>query len=318
MGKLITNIEEFGKYYPTMEEVDWDRIDPSLRDEEMLVLRRVVLGPSLFDQLATALKNEELTDAQKELLELCRQFLGPKTIYRAWRTLSVLVTSSGVKTTGHGEGSSYKDAPMWMSEGAKDDALRMAYDRLDALINHLVENETTFSEWAAAPLRQQVRGSFVTTLGTVEPYTSVVGNAWVLHHLRPSMRHIQTKLVRAHMPAEQYTALLAKVHSTSSPTFTETEQEQLDLIREAMVYGALATDLEAMSLKMDHRGYFTLEGSDRHKTRREAPANRDQVNSSVAAWKERMNAALTNLRMISQSSDDDGPRYGAVGGAFVS
>lgn len=321
MGSIFRNIDDFAPHYPVLASVGWDRLGHSVQDEEQMVLRNVVLGATLHDALTDAYEASIATPtptplpaAMSRLLELSRSAIAPLSAHRAMRHLNGLFTSTGLKVT---KTDDMDNAAMWQADKMSDAALEQGHDRLDMLIHYLVDHESDHPQWAGSPMRKDVRGSFITTMTTVDRHTRLLANAWVLYHLRPSMREVQTSMVAAHMPKATYDALLAKVHG-ASPSFTDEEEAILDLIRTAMIHGAMAEDAVSLALKKNHRGLYTIEGSNGVKSRRELPANNDQVNALARKCQRRCEDALSALRRLTEppTATTHEP-FGASGGSFT-
>lgn len=318
---LFKDTPHFAEHYPALLTVDWDRLVMSVELVELKVLRNVVLGPTLYDALHAAYVasiapgGTALSGNMLNLHTKCLKPLAFLSAYEAIPDLSALWTSAGLRQS---IGPEETAAPMWMSNQARDSALSKGHAWLDELIAFLVKNKSTYTDWAASPMKQEVEESLITTLVTVDRHARILGSAWLLHQLRPALRTIQNGVLSNTMGAARLAQLVAKVHGTDP--LDADDKLLLDLARPAMLYGAIAEEAVNMRINVDRTGVYTLEGStgSNNMTRVEKGANADQMNALVRNCQGKCNGFLDQIREVMRPSSSINPSLGGTGSVFRS
>ncbi|HRH68789.1 MAG TPA: hypothetical protein PLB89_04710 [Flavobacteriales bacterium] len=318
---LFKDIDLFKLHYPALGSVDWERMSPWVELVEIKVLRNVVMGPTLFNALDTAYQASiapsptPMPGPLANLHAKTLKALANLAAYEAIPNLSALFTSGGLmmaKTEGQ------ESAPMWLSNQTRAGAFEAGHVWLDVLISFLVENKATYTDWANAPLRVEIDESLVTTMTTVDRHARILGNAWLLHQLRPAMRGIQNGILKETMGATRLAALLLKVQGTG--VLDANDLIMLDLARPAMIYGAIAEEAVPLRLKVDaHTGVYVLEGStgSSQVSRVEKQATADQLTALARNCKAKSEDFLGQIREI-VTPGSSGPALGTTGSVFRS
>lgn len=114
-----------------------------------------ILGKSQHDELATAIKANTATTAQKALIESIRKCLAEWTIYMAVPALTVLIEEDGIKVVSRTDGMDtrnnvasafYKEAAIGHQTAAEENARTSRAD----LIRFLYDNEADYPLWTAS------------------------------------------------------------------------------------------------------------------------------------------------------------------------
>lgn len=249
---LFKDKDAFLEHVPALESIDFGMVSKATESIEREVFRDQVLGSTVFDTLQghiTALPTAIPApyDALSPLVLRVLGFLGGA---RAIALFNIQFTSAGAVVS---ESENTKAAPMWRTKMAMAEYLAIGYSALDQVIAHLTENEGSFAGWATAPVRAEVRESFVKGAKDANRHIRIGNRAWLLHQLRPAMRDAQAK-VKAILGTTAYDTLLT-AYQTGSPTATQLAQ--LDLIQPAILHLALAESAVDLSLTIDTDGIWT-------------------------------------------------------------
>lgn len=319
---LFRDIDHFCEHYPALASVDWDRLLPSVEIVEIITLRNVVLGPTLFDALQAAFTASLATPTPTPMItkwaDLYAKVMKPLAFlsaYEAIPDLAALFTSSGLYTTTT-EGQ--ERAPMWLSNQTRDSAFDKGHVWLGELIGFLWANKSTYTEWVGAPVQLEVSESLITTVTTIDRHTRILGSAWLLHMLRPSMRSFQDGILATTLGASTLSDLLSKVQAGTG--LSPEEAVLVDHARAAILYGALAEEIVPLRLKVDRSGVWGYEAptGGRESSRIEKQAHPDQVTSLVRSCRAKSDAFLEKITAIVAPTKLPEPGLGETGSVFRS
>jgi hypothetical protein len=208
-------------------------------------------------------------------------------------TTNVLHTSGGMAVT---ETTELKPAHMGRIKAAQASMTKQGYGYLNQLINHLLANVGTLTDWTSAPLYEEIHASLVPTMKEVRPYLKLAG-PWLLHHLRPSMRVCQEGPVKKLLGDAAYDALLTAVQGN---TTSAEQKEQLAHIRPAILYSAVSTELVSLAITIDSDGVTNWKSVSSGSTVSggKQPADKDMLNAQSRSYAVRADAHLEELRKL--------------------
>lgn len=255
---LFRDIEDFASAYPALESVEWPMLEPLVDRVERATLRDQVLGQELYDELlaaATAFHANPLTTMTARLQALydrSRPFVANMAGINAIKKFNVLFTSGGMQSLPQ-----EKRAAMWQVRQRLAQDLDDAYTDLNLLIGLLIANEATdYNGWrTASSVGREIRESLVPTMKEAGRFMRLHG-PWLLHQLRPAMRQVQNGPVKGILGEADLTTLLTNLHDPAH-TLTADELAQLEEIQPAILHGALADQMAALSLVVDEHGVWT-------------------------------------------------------------
>lgn len=301
MAFFFRSTADFTPFYPAFANTEWDRMVPSADLVEESRFRNQVLGTALFDELKDAYDASiaspftALSTPLATLLDKVRRPLAQLIIYEAYDSLQGNWSGAGhtVTTTQNVE-----RAPMWMSRRFQANALKHGNAYLDLLIDFLAKNESDYPNWATAPIRAEIRESFIPSMTTADRFLRPIGGAWLLAQLRPAMREVQTGAVLGILGQSNYDTLLALVVANTTPT--SDQAKQLDQIRTAILHGALADQVIPLGLTVDHNGVWTWEtvSSGSGVSGGEKSGGDARINALVNHHERKRDAALKNLQNL--------------------
>lgn len=304
---LFRSTAEFMPFYPAFANTKWERMVPSVDLVEQVRFRNQVLGPALFDALSQANVNSyaaspvvPLSPEMAKLLDKVRWPLAQLAVYEAYDGLNGDWSGSGHTVT---KTQNVERAPMWMSTRYKANALKHGNAYLDLLIDFLAKNESTYPTWSQAPIRTEVRESFIPSMTTADRFLRPIGGAWLLSQLRPAMREVQQNAVLGILGQSTYDTLLAVVVAGTTPT--NDQQKQLDQVRAAILHGALADQIISLGLTIDHNGVWTWETSSSGAgvSGGEKSGTDQRINALVNHHGQKRDAALKALQNLVDPTD---------------
>lgn len=309
---LFKDQAAFLEHVPALESIDFGMVSKATESIEREVFRDQVLGPTEFDALQTHITAlpTAIPAPYLDLSKLVLRALGNLGAARAIGMFGIQITSGGPMVA---ESEHTKAAPMWKTKMAIAEYLAMGYTAVDQVIAHLTENEGDFGGWAEAPVRTEVRESFIKSAKDAQRHIRIGGRAWLLHNLRPAMRDAQAK-VKAILGATAHDTLLTAYQTGSTTT---AQREQLDHIQPAILNLALAESIVDMSLTLDTDGLWQWKAATSGQVSGGPnPADTDRLDSMVRRHKAKGLEHLEQLQTLVAPNESTGFTGHAQDGSY--
>jgi hypothetical protein len=252
---LFKDIEDLATVHPVLESTDWRVVQPFVETKEAELVRDELLGETLYAalhasyQASIAVTPVAMTPPLSNLLPFVRKPLAYLSMHDAMPMLGVQYTGAGPME--HST-QNVQPARMWKQRDAAARMLATGNSLLNQCVQHLLDNESDYPDWAVAPVRMEARGSLIPDMRAVRPYMKLHG-AWLLHQLRPALLRIQTGPVKS-LLGDEYDTLLAAVVAGNPDA---DQQMLLDQARPAMLHRAIAEEADGLQLTIDVRGVWT-------------------------------------------------------------
>lgn len=215
---LFRDIEDFAQLAPALATASWSMLKPSVDLVEKQFLRDEVLGATLYDNLLQAYQGSiaspvvPITPQMQALLDRCRPAIAGLAAHQAMPKLGVLITTGGPMVS---QTDTMRPASQWRIRAAAKTLFQEGLSYLDQLIAFLLEHDDY--SWNSSPFAVSIRSCLVRTVQEFSPYQVNIGNSgWMLHRLRPAMRHVQER-IRGIICQDAYNDLVAAVNAGPVP-----------------------------------------------------------------------------------------------------
>lgn len=256
---LFTDSKDFATCYPALESVDWSMVQPSVELTEASIIRDEVLGVTLYNALVAAFAATNaspvvpLPSKFQVLLPLVKRALAYLAAHQVMPSLNMTFTSGGaIEPVTENQ----QRARQWVVSDSLAQMLATGYGYVDQVVALLYDNIPTYTEWTDAPMYVESQESLLPRLRDANRHMRL-STAWLLHQLRPALRSQQGE-VRKIMGDTAYTALLLRLQTNA---LTTDDKALLDEARPAILSGALAAEINNLSLTVDKRGAWTESSS---------------------------------------------------------
>lgn len=209
MSTLIKTTEELKNHLQIEKAMFPATYLPEIRKAQRFYLLPI-LGATLLNSLQDSFDDDSLTEAQQELLELCRDVIAPLAYYKLVPKLNVRVSDDGIHTTSTGD----KDRALrWQVGDLRNQLLNDGYLAIDALYDYLLDS--TFStDWKATDQFKNFTQYLVSSPKDYQKFANIFGSAWVFHMTLPTIGTIISRYIKPLIGADFYTELLTAYRAT--------------------------------------------------------------------------------------------------------
>ncbi len=255
-----------------------------------------VLGKELYDSLNTAytaaVTENELTEAQKNLLAQCRGVAGPYLCYYFAPKSDVKLGDSGMQRQ---ETGSNKTAYQEQRIEYREANLREGESAVETLLEFLEENKSTYTQWADSRAFAQYRSLFIRSGKEFDEFFSShtpYRNFWAI---RPKMVDVEENLIRPAITTLLFDVLKQKCTS-STETLTEKEEKLLFKLKKAIAYLSISFAAPFLNVRIDVNGISVLGPirASRDEDAKRTSASDLQVSNFAKASAENGNTWLSN------------------------
>lgn len=256
-----------------------------------------VIGWELYNEIDTAYNTIDESDLDKkikELLEKCREVVGPLVNYAYAPFAEVNISDAGIQRT---EGGNAKTAYQNQVTAYREASQRKAAAAIEALYRFLEANKVDYPVWIASDAFKQYQKLFIKTGGEFgELFTSHSPHT-NYYAMRPKMYDVEVLYLRRAIGSalfdwlKKYDTLEVKPLLPDGITATDIT-DVTEKIKKAIAYFTVALSIPFLNVRIDSNG-ITVIG--------QGPSNRDAD--------KRKNADNDALNVIVNSSKDAGAQW---------
>lgn len=232
---LIKNIEEIKKHCAGITDaVTFDSIAPSISIIEKRVLKRDYLGAALLADLQTAVDDGDLTEEEKELLELVHAALAPLAVAHY-----VSATLSEIGDAGPREVSSENavGARLWVFNKQTQTFITDGEEALNDLLDHLEENYFDETIWNESSAFTGLHSALLNSTKLFNDFVFINRSHAFFKSIKPVIRSVEHSVIRKTISKTFYEYLLA---TRATQELTEEEKEAIELANRATAHFAIA------------------------------------------------------------------------------
>lgn len=288
------------KEYAELGEVNFASITPTLRMVELGNLVPVI-GPELYGWLNEAYTNAAneaaLTDAQKKLLDKCRQVVAPYVVYNYVPKSEVLVSDAGTRRM---ETANAKTAYGNQVVNLREQKLTEAETATELLLQFLELNKDDYSTWTNSDTFKAYRGLFIKS-------GAELAECFTCHVPYRNYMAIRSKMVdvedniRELLGDTLFNALKTKA-KLPAPNFSDKEKQLLFFLRRAVANLAFAAATPYLAIRFDANGVTVISNNSAGRTKdyeiRQAAGSEEKsafMNAAANAGKEWIDKATKYL-----------------------
>lgn len=254
---LFKTTEELRDFYPARMTFAIEDLKPVLHEVEQEYLAEQVLGQDQYEELHEAYQDDTMSGEEEALLAKCRPAIVGLALHRYTGEANVEFTSGGLAVTGGSE-SSRQPASEWRTRDFERKQLRSGMRGLDVLVNFLLENAVDYPSYSDSEQYAQLTNGFVRTTATFNGFVNIGMSGYLFARMKPTVRRIEKNAVQDTLcSTDLRDDLLTKINAN---TLSSDEADLVELIQRATVHLAMADSVVELSLQMDERGIFTIEG----------------------------------------------------------
>lgn len=248
--KNTIRVVDFAKLAST---VNFNNIAPTIRmvEEQHII---PVLGQQLYDVLnaayAGATAETDLTAPQQNLLDKCRNVIGPLVCYYYTPKAEVILSDAGAQRLETGNN---KTAFQNQIINFREQNLRESEMATELLLQFLEENKTDYASWVTSDGFKDYRSLFIKTgkeFQSLFPSASPYRNYFAM---RPRMKDIEENTIRTLLGDDLF-ASLKETDADADGAFTDVETDLIFKIKKAVAYLTVAATVPFLNVRIDGNG----------------------------------------------------------------
>lgn len=285
----------FTSLVPTIRLVEQQHIIPQLGME---------LYTSLNDAYIAATDEASLTDLQKNLLDKCRQVIGPYLCYYYVPKSEVKLSDSGAQRL---ETATNKTAYQNQVVNYREQNLREAELATEFLLQYLDENKTDFPSWASSAGFAKYKDLFIKS-GTEfnelfisqSPYRNYMA-------MRATMQDVEQNNIRTLLGDMLFNALKEKDQTGSTP-FTANEKDLVFKVKKVIAYLTVANAIPFLNVRMDANGITIVSAAGRAQDDRLAKmqsADKDALNNIIEKCQAAAKSWINNVESFLVAQNEE-------------
>jgi len=240
---INTSGTNFASLRPTLRVVEENHIIPILGSELYKILNDAYTAPA--DESA-------LTNDQKNLLDKCRQVIGPYLCYYYAPKSEVKLSDSGLTRL---ETANTKSAWQYQGTNYREAMLREAETGSEKLLEFLDDNKSAFPQWLNSYAFQDYKSLFIKSgkefqqlFPSHTPYRNY-------HAMRPKMHDVEEITIKTAIGKNLYATLKQK---DAAATTTANEKELIKLLKKAIACYTVATSIPFLAVRIDANGITVM------------------------------------------------------------
>ncbi len=236
------------------------------------------IRPLLGDDLMDLLESEANSSASEEsqYAGLIEKVIKPLGLYSLWLgvdEMSVSVSSSGIQVI---ESPSHKQAPRYMIVNLKERWLSRAHVNADLMLKFLEKSKSDYPLWI-----NQDSDLFISNAIEFNKYVNIRESRRVFLALKPVMRSIEKKYIRATLGEDLFNELKEAINNSASEELSSDNQALVDLICPAIAHLSMARALHEISVDVLDWGVFETATSSFDDIKSKSSANSERIASMI-------------------------------------
>lgn len=248
----------FREHYPDINvNMGWASVKHAIKQSTRAFVIPYI-SQKLYDSIAEkyAASVENMTDKEKELLEMMQDCISEYTVGHISPRLNITISDFGIRQESGSNGTS-NPAQMWAYKHAFWQIKVSADRQLDDILRFLEKNE--FAEYEEARQELIADDLLVSHTDDFQKWVDISNSRRTFIKLLPSIRKAQDSHIKTLLGKEQYTALLEK---KKADDLTATERNLLEIVQKCLVYEAFAQGLPFLRCKIDGGSVFAISDID--------------------------------------------------------
>ncbi len=255
---LVRSTDHIRTVIPVNSGVDFHTFEPyvnAAEDQFMIP----VLGTKLYDELDTAITEDNGTDAQKALLKRVRYSLVHLTMFKGFDMLNVQFDSSGFERL--------KDNGIYryQEENLKNTFKNEGYNGIDTLLEYLQKNITTFGSFVDSAFYTNMKGNFFPTTFVFNQVYGIGNSRLVFLQVSKFFNQVIDFKIKPLLGETLYNLVVAEMKKTANQ---DTQLMALvPYIQKPLAYLAVAEGFDELGLQITEKGLFfetQVDNSDSH------------------------------------------------------
>lgn len=208
---LITTLDELIKYIPSSYIKSFSVIENFISNAEVKEIKSM-LGSELYTDLLSAYEGSGDDETYTNLLPYVQRPLANFAYYNAVPILDIVHTESGfgvVSTSGTAPASANRVAAF------RKGVLKSAYDGIEALLQYLEENKSSFPKWVSSSSYSDQHDHLIPTARDFHKYANINESRFIYLKILPKMAEIEDFRIKAHVSEGLFDALIEELKGSS-------------------------------------------------------------------------------------------------------
>lgn len=250
---LFKKVEDVLQFAEMTTSVNFASIQGTIRNIEhwhLVPILDKALYASLHNAYQLITLETSLTNAQQELLFMCRNVIGSYLCYYYAPKAEVKLSDGGVRRL---ETEQAKSAFQYQVKNFRDQHLREAEQHCESLFAFLDENQSSYPQWVESKSFAAFRLLFIKSASEFNEIYTTSSPFRNFFAMRFKMVDVEIQLIKPAITAPLFAVLKGK--DLSAPdTFTEAEIELLSYLKKTIAYYTVAFALPYLAVRFDENG----------------------------------------------------------------
>lgn len=277
MKLLIQSVNDLRSYVSFSGDLEYESLKPALRSAQEFLSRYV--GTDLLEQMQA----EQLSEDQLAFLPYLCVPIGSLALLKFLNAGNVRITDLGVMRTKTNDSS---DAFEWQLERVALTLKNEAFDGVEALLRYLESKLALFPTYKASAVYIAQKGKLIPSATIFSQYYDIGESRLILQTLSASMRTAENSVRKL---------LGDKLPGLLETDLDETQTEQLDAVRRALVYLTIARALREKLVSISDTGVQVCGISNFGTLNYKQPASDKQLETSILYFDKEAAGFLSDL-----------------------
>jgi len=269
---LITNISQFRSASTISIGNTLANWQPYIDEAEDTFIRPVI-GDDLFDVLEKSLESSASGESKYDILITClRKAIALYALWLGIDEASVSISAAGAQII---ESETHKQAPQYKIRNIRESWISRAHRQVDLSLKYIEKNKKDFSLYVSRD-----NDLFINTASEFQKYVDIRESRRVFIALRPVMRSVEKKYIKATLGEELYGEVKNAINASGSE-ISKTWLDLLDLIKPAIAHLTIARALMEIGIEYLDWGVFESGGSTFDNVVSKQVANQDRISVMI-------------------------------------
>lgn len=173
------------QFVPVSSGLSDEQIKPSLTSTfDMFVLP--LLGQSLAEEIVCIQDNEQPSEEQNKVLQICRRAVANLAFWYNFTELNIRITDQGFQRQ---EGDTFKSLYKYQEDDLKDRFKNKGFNAIDDLLSFLESHQDLFPDYRKSPAYTDKKTSLVRSAGEVDGIYFINRSQLVFLRLKPLIKN---------------------------------------------------------------------------------------------------------------------------------
>jgi uncharacterized protein DUF6712 len=254
---LIRSESDIKEFVPTTVAFKFEQIKPIL---EFTATPELIkwMGSPQYDELLTAFESDPngMSDKQKQLLKLCRNYLANLSFHYYVAPGSVVFSNN---TIGVLENSNLKPASQHKIEQLKRYFIELAGKAEEQVMEYLEKEAATFATWAASSARTTFINHFINSAEQFSEYHEINSSRRLFKAIRTIMKRVETDSILGVICQGLFDEIKSQI---AANTVSANNSKLLPYIKTAVAKLTMAEALNELPLTISPEGVQLLSTGD--------------------------------------------------------